>query len=69
MMNKELSKRIFTSAFLIILLGLAFFFSYILIISLIIISVIAWIEFYSLITKIFTKNTFKIHTLRMVSLV
>ena len=65
MMNKELSKRIFTSAFLIILLGLAFFFSYILIISLIIISVIAWIEFYSLITKIFTKNTFKIHTLRI----
>jgi phosphatidate cytidylyltransferase len=65
MINKELTKRIITSLILITLLGLVFFYSYILIISLIIISVIAWIEFCALITKIFIKNSLKINTLRI----
>ena len=58
-MKNELTKRILTSFFLTILLCLAFFYSYILIISLIIISIICWIEFYGLISKIFIKNSFK----------
>ena len=63
-MNKELKKRIITSLFLFILLGLVFFYSFILIISLIIISLIviamiSWIEFYALISKIIKKNTIK----------
>ena len=48
-----------TSIFLISLLIFAFFYSYILIISLIIISLISWIEFYGLISKIFIKDSFK----------
>ena len=64
-MNKELKKRILTSLFLIILLGLVFFYSFILIISLIIISLIAWIEFHGLISRIFIKNTFKINFLKL----
>ena len=55
-MTKELKKRIFTSLCLIILLGLVFFYSYILIISLIIITIISWIEFQGLIIKIFRKK-------------
>tara|TARA_B100000767_G_C19675027_1_gene496980 strand:+ start:451 stop:1128 length:678 start_codon:yes stop_codon:yes gene_type:complete len=58
-MQNELTKRIVTSFFLISLLSLAFFYSYILIISLIIISIICWIEFYGLISKIFIKDSFK----------
>ena len=58
-MKNELTKRILTSFFLTILLCLAFFYSYILIISLIIISIICWIEFYGLISKIFITNSFK----------
>ena len=58
-MQNELKKRIMTSIFLISLLIFAFFYSYILIISLIIISLISWIEFYGLISKIFFKNSFK----------
>jgi len=64
-MNKELKKRIITSLFLFILLGLVFFYSFILIISLIIISLIAWIEFHGLISRIFIKNTFKINLLKL----
>ena len=59
MINKELSKRIITSVFLLVNLVLIFFFTYILIISLIIISVISWIEFKALISKIFNKKKFK----------
>ena len=55
-MNKELNKRVITSLFLITLLSLTFFYSYILIISLLIISAISWIEFNSLIIKIFKKK-------------
>ena len=55
-MTAELKKRTITSAFLLILFALMFFYSYILIISLIIIGLISWIEFYSLISKIYKKN-------------
>ena len=64
-MNKELLKRTVTSLFLVSLLILTFFYSYILIISLIIISVIAWIEFYGLILKIFSKGTFNSKFLKL----
>ena len=50
---KELTKRIITSLFLIILLILAFSYSYLLITSLIVVSTLAWIEINGLITKIF----------------
>ena len=59
MILKELKKRILTSIFLIILLILMFSYTYILIIALIIISLIAWIEFYGLIIKIFKKKNLK----------
>ena len=59
MILKELKKRILTSIFLIILLTLMFSYIYILIITLIIISLIAWIEFYGLIIKIFKKKKYK----------
>ena len=55
-MNLELKKRIVTSILLFFLLYLMINYSYILIISLIIISVVTWIEFNSLIYKVFKKN-------------
>jgi len=55
----ELKKRIITSCFLLSLLVLMFQYSFILIISIIIIAAINWIEFYALISKIFKKNDFK----------
>jgi phosphatidate cytidylyltransferase len=55
-MSQELQKRIITSVFLISLLSLMYFYSYVLIISLIVIAMIAWIEFYGLISKIFIKT-------------
>ena len=55
-MNLELKKRIITSLFLITLLIFMYFYSYVMICSLIIISIITWIEFYSLISKIFNKD-------------
>jgi len=64
-MSSQLKKRIFTSLFLITLLVFVFFYSFILIISLIIISIISWIEFYGLISKILIKNTFKIKFFRV----
>ena len=64
-MNKELTKRIITSLLLISLFALTFFYSYILIISLIIISLISWIEFQGLITKIFIKKTFNSKFLKL----
>ena len=64
-MSSQLKKRIFTSLFLITLLVFVFFYSFILIISLIIISIISWIEFYGLISKILIKNTFKIKFFRL----
>jgi len=58
-MNLNLKKRILTSIFLIFLLIAMFFYSYIMIVSLIIITIISWIEFYSLISKILKKNILK----------
>ena len=58
-------KRVITSIFLISLLGLAFIYSYILIISLIIISLVTWIEFQGLISKIFINNSFKSNFLKL----
>ena len=55
-MSLELKKRIITSTFLLILLCLMFFYTYVLIISLILIALISWIEFYGLISKIFKKE-------------
>jgi phosphatidate cytidylyltransferase len=64
-MNKEILKRVITSIFLISLLGLAFIYSYILIISLIIISLVSWIEFQVLISKIIINNSFKSNFLKL----
>ena len=58
-MNIELKKRILTSCFLLLLLVLMFLYSFILIISLIIIGIICWIEFYALISRIFKKKNIK----------
>jgi phosphatidate cytidylyltransferase len=58
-MNLNLKKRIITSIFLISLLTMMFFFSFIMIVSLIIILLIAWVEFYALISKIIKKNQIK----------
>ena len=58
-MNSNIKKRILTSILLIILLIGMFFYSYIMIISLIIIAIISWIEFYALISKILKKDILK----------
>ena len=63
---KDLKTRLFTSIFLIVLLYFSFNYSYILIISLILISLISWIEFQGLISKIFIKKTFKSSFLKTV---
>jgi len=57
-MNLNLKKRIVTSIFLVILLIGMFFYSYIMIVSLIVIAIISWIEFYALISKIVNKDIF-----------
>ena len=58
-MNSNIKKRILTSILLIALLIGMFFYSYIMIIFLIIIAIISWIEFYALISKIFKKDILK----------
>ena len=58
-MKSNIKKRILTSVILIALLVGMFFYSYIMIISLIIIAIISWIEFYALISKILKKNILK----------
>ncbi len=63
-MNSNLKKRIITSVFLISLLIGMFFYSYIMIVSLIIIAIISWIEFYALVSKIIKKNNLKDKLLR-----
>ena len=63
-MNIELKKRIITSLMLISLLISMYLYSFIMIISLIIIAIITWIEFYALISKILTKNSIKNRFLR-----
>ena len=58
-MNTNINKRILTSIFLISLLISMFFYSYIMIVSLIIIAIISWIEFYAMLSKILKKNILK----------
>ena len=58
-MSSNLKKRITTSIFLISLFIGMFFYSYIMFVSLIIIAIISWIEFYALISKIIKKNLLK----------
>ena len=65
-MTENLKKRIITSVFLVSLLIFMYFYVYILIISLIIISIITWIEFYSLIAKIFLKDNLQNKFLKMI---
>ena len=61
MKSKDLLNRLLTSIVLISLLVLSFNYSYILIISLIFVSLISWIEFQGLISKIFKKKSIKIN--------
>ena len=63
-MRNEFRKRIFTSFLLMLLLTTMYFYSFIMIISLIVIATIAWIEFYGLISKIIRKNKPKDRLLR-----
>ena len=63
-MSIELKKRILTSIFLIVLLVAMYNYSFVMIISLIIIGIITWVEFYALISKIFVKNNLKSKFLR-----
>jgi phosphatidate cytidylyltransferase len=65
-MNSNIKKRILTSILLIALLIGMFFYSYIMIIFLIIIAIISWIEFYALISKILKKNILKYKFFRFV---
>jgi phosphatidate cytidylyltransferase len=65
-MNSNIKKRILTSILLIFLLIGMFYYSYIMIISLIIIAIISWIEFYALISKILKKNNFEDKFLRFI---
>ena len=58
-MSLELKKRIITSIFLISLLALMFIYTFVMIISIIVIAIICWIEFYALISKIFIKKSNK----------
>jgi phosphatidate cytidylyltransferase len=58
-MNSNINKRILTSILLVSLLIVMFNYSFIMIISLIIISTVSWIEFYALISKILKKNILK----------
>jgi len=62
----ELKKRIITSFFLFSLIILMYFYNFILIIGLIIITVIVWIEFNGLISKIFSRNDTKNKILRFI---
>jgi len=58
-MTIELKKRIITSIFLLSLLTLMYFYTFIMLCSLIIIGMITWVEFYALISKILFKNNNK----------
>ena len=63
-MNSNIKNRILTSILLFSLLIGMFYYSYIMIVSLIIIAIISWIEFYALISKIIKKNSLKDKFLR-----
>ena len=62
----ELKKRVITSIFLFFLLFLMFSYSYIMIISSIVIGIISWIEFFALISKIVKENDTKGKILRFI---
>jgi len=62
----ELQKRLVTSILLLSLLVLMFVYNYVLIISLIMIALVSWIEFYALISKIFKKENIKNKIFRFV---
>ena len=66
MKKENFQNRIFTSIFLILLLYLSFNYSYILVISLILISVFSWIEFTGLILKIFNNKNFGSNFLKLI---
>ena len=63
-MSIELKKRFFTTIFLIVLLVAMYIYPFVMIISLIIIGIITWVEFYALISKIIISNTLKSKFLR-----
>jgi len=63
-MIDDLKKRIITSILLLILLYLMYFYSFVMIVALIIIGLIVWIEFYALITKIISGKKLKDKLLR-----
>ena len=58
-MSNELKKRILTSLLLILLLIAMYFYSLVMFIAILVISIILWIEFYGLISKILPKNRVK----------
>ena len=62
---EDLKIRLITSILLISILFLSFNYSYILIISLILISLISWLEFRNLILKIFKNKSFKSSFLKL----
>ena len=66
-MNNELKKRIITSLVLFTLIVFMYLYIYVLIIALIIISLIVWIEFFGLISKIFHKDNLENKMLRFFS--
>jgi len=66
-MNNELKKRIITSLVLFTLIVFMYLYIYVLIIALIIISLIVWIEFFGLISKIFYKDNLENKILRFFS--
>ena len=66
-MNKELKKRIFTSIILLSLLTVMYFYSFIMIGTILIITTIIWIEFYALISKIIKGNRYQDHFFRYIS--
>ena len=58
-MSNELKKRILTSLLLILLLIVMYFYTLVAFIAILAISIILWIEFYGLISKILPKNKVK----------
>jgi phosphatidate cytidylyltransferase len=66
-MNKELKKRIFTSIILLLLLTVMYFYSFIMIGTILIMTIIIWIEFYALISKIIRGNRYQDQFLRHIS--
>ena len=58
-MSIEIKKRLLTSLFLLSLLTTMYLYSFVMIISLIIIAIIVWIEFYALISKIIRNDSFE----------